>query len=257
MTGLPTGEHALEQFLFESKQGHCEFFASSFALILRAAGVPARLVGGYLGGEYNQLGGYYLVSEDQAHVWVEVYLDGQGWLRIDPSRFAQNAGAVWAPPRRNLLLTVRMMLDSFNHAWNRAVITYDFERQIEVVSNIGTRLQGFEAGRAMKKALPYLAVVIAVVCLSVACFYRQRLFPSREERLLRAFYRRVERDCGVRPERGRVGLFELADLTGNNRVRAFAEIYAGAVYRDRRLTDDEFLHLKRIMRDGFGEEKSV
>ena len=63
MTGLPTGEDALEKFLFESKQGNCEFFASSFALILRGAGVPARLVGGYLGGEYNELGGYFLVSE--------------------------------------------------------------------------------------------------------------------------------------------------------------------------------------------------
>ncbi|MEI6826125.1 MAG: DUF3488 and transglutaminase-like domain-containing protein, partial [Desulfuromonadales bacterium] len=68
---LATGDNALEQFLFDKKQGHCEFFASSFAMLLRLAGVPCRLVGGYLGGEYNEMGGYYIVTEDKAHVWVE------------------------------------------------------------------------------------------------------------------------------------------------------------------------------------------
>src|SRR6185369_3467324 len=94
---LATGDRALEQFLFEKKQGHCEFFASSFALLLRAAGVPCRLVGGYLGGEYNELGGYYLITNDKAHVWVEAFIEGSGWMRIDPSSFAANAGEVWSP----------------------------------------------------------------------------------------------------------------------------------------------------------------
>lgn len=250
-TGLPTGEHALEEFLFESRQGHCEFFASSFALLLRAAGVPARLVGGYLGGEYNQMGGYYLVSEDMAHVWVEAYIDGQGWLRIDPSSFARNAGAVWAAPRKSLLLKIKMTLDSLDHTWNRVVITYDFERQLDVAVQVGTRLQGVEAGRALKAVLPYLLVVLGGAIFSAVLCYRKRIFPSREERLLRSYYRRVERDCGVRPERGRVGLFELADLTGNSKVRKFADLYAGAVYRDRRVTDAEYCQLKQIVRDGF------
>ena len=93
MQGLPTGGDALERFLFEGKQGNCEFFASVFAILARSAGIPARLVGGYLGGEYNDAGGYYLVTESMAHVWVEVYIDGKGWLRIDPSGFASNAGS--------------------------------------------------------------------------------------------------------------------------------------------------------------------
>jgi hypothetical protein len=71
--------------------------------------------------------------------------------------------------------------------------------------------------------------------------------------LLRAFYRRVERDCSVTVERGRVGLFELAALSGNPRVRLFADTYAGVVYRDRRLTDDEFGRLRRLVREGFKE----
>jgi transglutaminase-like putative cysteine protease len=251
MTGLPTGENALEQFLFEGKQGNCEFFASSFALILRAAGIPSRLVGGYLGGEYNQLGGYYLVSEDQAHVWVEAYITGQGWLRIDPSSFARNASAVWAPTGKSLLLKVRMTLDSLDHAWNRSVITYDFERQIDVARTVGTRLQGIEAGRIVKNSVPYLGSAFVILLVSLVVWKRKGLFLSREERLLRRFYRRLDQDCGIVVERGRAGLFEVAERTGNSDVRSFVDIYAGAVYRDRRLNEQEFGLLQNILKGGF------
>ena len=253
MTGLPTGADALERFLFEGRQGHCEFFASSSALILRAAGVPARLVGGYLGGEYNQLGGYYLVTEEMAHVWVEVHIAGQGWLRMDPSSFAQNAAAVWAPSRKNLLLKIRMTLDSLDHSWNRAVITYDFERQAAAVRTAATRLQGGEAGRLLKALAPWLWCTLGVGAVFVLMFNRSRFFPSREERVLRRFYRRVRRDCALEFERGRVGLFELAGRSHNPALHEFATLYAGAVYRDRRLTDTEYLRLKQIVRAGFTE----
>ncbi len=250
--GLPTGDHALEQFLFESRQGHCEFFASSFALVLRAAGVPARLVGGYLGGDYNQLGGYYLVTEEMAHVWVEVYIDGQGWLRVDPSSFAGNADAVWARPKRSLIQKLRMSIDSLDHTWNRTVISYDFERQIEVARGVGSRLQGFSMGNLLRVVRPYLLPSALLVVMSVLVLNRKRFFPSREERLLRAFYRCVERECGVRVERGRVGLFEIAALTGNAAVHEFALIYGGAVYRDRRLSEQEFRRLQELVR-GLGK----
>lgn len=252
-SGLPTGDHALEQFLFESRQGHCEFFASSFALVLRAAGVPTRLVGGYLGGDYNQLGGYYLVTEEMAHVWVEVYIEGQGWLRVDPSSFAGNADAVWARPKRSLIQKLRMSIDSLDHTWNRTVISYDFERQIEVARGVGSRLQGFSTGKLWRGVRPYLVPAALLVAIFVLMLNRKRFFPSREERLLRAFYRCVERECGVRVERGRVGLFEIAALTGNAAVHEFASIYGGAVYRDRRLSEQEFRRLQDILRSGFGD----
>jgi transglutaminase-like putative cysteine protease len=250
-SGLPTGENALEQFVFESKQGHCEFFASSFALTLRAAGVPARLVGGYLGGEYNQMGGYYQVSEEMAHVWVEVYITGQGWLRVDPSSFAENAGSVWSAPRVSFLSKVRMALDSLYHTWNRAVITYDFERQVDAARKVGARMQTVVVVRMLKVFLPYLAAVIGLVGVGSIVLYRKRIFLSREDRLLRCFYQRVRQDCGVAVERGRVGLFEIAVQTDNPAVREFADIYAGAVYRDRRPTDDEYRRLRKIVKEGF------
>jgi len=251
-TGLPTGEQALEQFLFEKKQGHCEFFAASFALILRSAGVPTRLVGGYLGGDYNDLGGYYLVSEEMAHVWVEAFITGRGWLRVDPSSFAQNAGAVWGgSPRKSLLRRFRMTLDSLSFAWNSTVITYDFERQLGAVQSAGRHLQGLDGKAALRSVVRYLLIAVGAAGACLVLLYWKRLFPAREERLLRAFYRRVRRDCPVTVERGRVGLFELAERTGNPRVRLFADTYAGAVYRDRRLADDEYRQLRQMVRAGF------
>jgi hypothetical protein len=80
----------------------------------------------------------------------------------------------------------------------------------------------------------------------------KHLLVSREERLLRALYRHVERDCGITPEPGRQGLFEIASAVGDNaKVREFVDIYAGAVYRDRRLTPEERTRLKRLLRAGF------
>jgi transglutaminase-like putative cysteine protease len=251
-SGLPTGEQALDQFLFDKKQGQCEFFAASFALILRAAGVPARLVGGYLGGEYNELGSYYLVSEDMAHVWVEAFIGGHGWVRVDPSSFAQNAGAVWgAAAPKSLSRKLRLLIDSLDHTWNSAVISYDFERQIAVASSVGRRLQVIDASAFFKGGARYLLMLAGALGVCWLLLYRKRLFPSREERLLRAFYRRVRRDCSLTVERGRVGLFELADLTGSSRVRLFADTYAGAVYRDRKLSADEYRRLRQMIRKGF------
>jgi protein-glutamine gamma-glutamyltransferase len=77
-SNLPTGPDAIDKFLFESKKGHCELFAVSFAAALRLAGLPTRLVGGYYGGDYNEMAGYYVVTEERAHIWVEVWIEGQG-----------------------------------------------------------------------------------------------------------------------------------------------------------------------------------
>lgn len=254
MKDLPVGDNALEQFLFEKKQGHCEFFASAFALVLRMAGVPARLAAGYLGGEYNELGGYYLITEDMAHVWVEAFIAGKGWVRIDPSGFAQNAGAIWGGgPKRDLLSRLRLALDSFNHSWNRTIIVYDFDRQVEVARTVGQKLHGLEPGKVLKAS--WSGLLLAGLCIAAVVLYkgRKRLWPSREERLLRKFYRAVERDCQVKVKHEAVGLFELASACGDRRVRDFVQIYAGAVYRDRRLTSEEYHRLKQMVRNGFGK----
>ena len=257
-TELATGDTALEQFLFDKKQGHCEFFASSFALLLRSAGVPCRLVGGYLGGEYNEMGGYYIVTEDKAHVGVEAYLDGSGWVRIDPSVFATNAGDVWNNKKsRDFMLQATLMLDSFNHLWNRIVITYDFEQQMNAVSRVSSQIQSLNPAIIVRRSLPYGAGILLLIGILFAV-RRSSLFLSREERILRSFLRTVERACNISTGEGNIGLFELAAAAENEHVSEFVAIYAGAVYHDRRLTDDEYRSLRRIhgALAGFRSDKS-
>ncbi|MBV5339039.1 MAG: DUF3488 domain-containing transglutaminase family protein [Deltaproteobacteria bacterium] len=245
---LPTGDRAIEQFMFEKKQGHCEFFASSFALLLRAAGVPCRLVGGYLGGEYNKMGGYYLVSDDKAHVWVEAYIDGSGWVRIDPSSFAVNAGDLWkAAGSRSLGFRIALTIDSLNHVWNRMVITYDFEQQVKIVRHVGMSFKGINPAKILHNSMPYLAVILLLTALLFA-IRRSSVFRSREQSILRLFLRTVEREFDISSGDGGSGLFEIASATANSHVSDFVEIYAGAVYHDRTLTDDEYHRLRQILR---------
>ncbi|MEJ2199438.1 MAG: transglutaminase family protein, partial [Desulfuromonadaceae bacterium] len=99
---------------------------------MRLAGVPSRLVGGYYGGEYNQFGGYYLVTEEAAHVWVEALLEDNCWLRIDPSTLADNAGEALLASRSRSLSFGRRLLDGIDYLWTQSVLTYDFSRQFEI-----------------------------------------------------------------------------------------------------------------------------
>lgn len=77
--------NAVDDFLFNTKRGFCEHYASAFTVMARAAGIPARIVTGYQGGEFNSLGGYFIVRQSDAHAWAEVWLEGRGWKRIDPT----------------------------------------------------------------------------------------------------------------------------------------------------------------------------
>jgi transglutaminase-like putative cysteine protease len=77
--------HAIDDFLMDGRQGFCEHYAAAFVVLMRAAGIPARIVGGFLGGEPNPYGNYLIVRDAHAHTWAEVWLDGQGWVRFDPT----------------------------------------------------------------------------------------------------------------------------------------------------------------------------
>ena len=79
------GRNAVDEFLFDTREGFCEHFASSFVVLMRAAGVPARVVTGYAGGYRNPIGGYWLVRNSDAHAWAEIWLAGRGWVRMDPT----------------------------------------------------------------------------------------------------------------------------------------------------------------------------
>jgi transglutaminase-like putative cysteine protease len=141
-----------ETFLFEAKQGFCEHFASSFALLMRLAGVPTRIVTGYMGGELNPIGNYMVVRQSDAHAWCEVWLPEQGWIRVDPTtesapeRLAGSLlsgagsgeeGFQFNPFRGAFFRQVEYIFDVINNEWNQWVVGYDFDTQTDLLSRAG------------------------------------------------------------------------------------------------------------------------
>ncbi len=177
----------LEAFLFSHLTGYCEYFASALALMLRSAGIPARLVGGYLGGEYNPAGGYYLVRQSAAHTWVEAWLPGSGWTRLDPTPAAGELGMTLASRRAR---KPRLWLDALRMKWNSWVVQYDTETQVEILRLAGRglrRAMSFRGGVA--KAGWAIAGLAAMACLAAAVRFlpvrRQTPWKRRYARFLR------------------------------------------------------------------------
>jgi transglutaminase-like putative cysteine protease len=119
------GDDPLARFLFETREGHCEYFASAMAIMLRSIGIPSREVNGFLPGEYNDLGGDYIVRASDAHSWVEVYFPSTGWLTFDPTPAApESAGGFRA--------RLGQYIDWMELSWREWVINYDLNHQMQL-----------------------------------------------------------------------------------------------------------------------------
>jgi transglutaminase-like putative cysteine protease len=148
------GRDSVDEFLFESREGFCEHFSSAFVFLMRAAGVPARVVTGYQGGELNPVDGRFTVRQSDAHAWAEVFLRGRGWTRVDPTvlsaprrldeGLARAVAAVDALPlmlRPDMawLRSLRYNWEALTHQWNLLVLGYNPDRQRELMSWFGMR----------------------------------------------------------------------------------------------------------------------
>jgi protein-glutamine gamma-glutamyltransferase len=122
----------LEVFLFEQKRGHCEYYSSAMAIMLRTLGVPARNVTGFVGGQYNPYGGYYALRQGDAHSWVEVYQRGSGWVTYDPTPTSRAA----VGPREGIWSDVGAMLDALRTRWNTSVVGYDLRTQVGLLRKL-------------------------------------------------------------------------------------------------------------------------
>ena len=124
----------IANFLFVRKRGHCEYFASSMAIMLRTLGIPSRLVNGFRNGEYNDLTGSYIVRARNAHTWVEAYISGVGWTSFDPTPSeAAPVATTWS--------RFRLYLDAAQEFWREWVINYDFGHQRELTLSTVTKAQ--------------------------------------------------------------------------------------------------------------------
>jgi protein-glutamine gamma-glutamyltransferase len=178
---------SVDDFLFGTRQGFCGHFASAFTTMMRAAGIPARVVSGYQGGDWNPLGGYLIVRQSHAHAWSEVWLPGSGWIRVDPTAAvapervergieAAFAGSELLPGAlmrdSELLWQAGMLWDRANAAWNDWVVNFDLATQESMLTDLGFEDPDW---RAFATALVVgLAAGFAVLAAWLALEWRPR-----------------------------------------------------------------------------------
>ena len=180
----------IDEFLFETKAGFCEHYSSSFTFMLRAAGIPARVVAGYQGGELSRSGNVWEVRQMDAHAWTEVWLEGQGWLRVDPTAFVaperveqgmntmtqaqgatmfgEGAGAQISYQQYQMLQTLRRLSDQASYYWQKDVVGYDQDKQADSL------LKWFNI-RSMMEQIIWLAMsAISVMAILVFFIWQRR-----------------------------------------------------------------------------------
>jgi transglutaminase-like putative cysteine protease len=183
---LPLGQNSMDDFLFGTRAGFCEHYASAFVVVMRAMGIPARVVTGYQGGEMNGVDGFMTIRQSDAHAWAEVWLDKRGWVRVDPT-------AAVAPNRIQLDLTravptrilgglmtfdtgqdsllgrlraLRQNWDAFNNAWNQWVLDYTPDRQRSLLESMGLKNVDWGTMAALMFGLGALVVMATAIPLT-------------------------------------------------------------------------------------------
>jgi len=198
LTPPKLADSSVDEFLFTTRRGFCGHYASAFAALMRAAGIPARVVTGYQGGTFNRFADYWIVRQSDAHAWNEVWIDGSGWLRvdptsaIDPSRVdrglndAVNADdrlasrwqrrTVWFPD-------VRLRLDALRELWRERILLFDQDSQQHVLEWLN-----IPEPDGQKLAL-VLTVALCLVLSWLTWEVRREADPVRKESLVRAYAR--------------------------------------------------------------------
>ncbi len=192
----------IDEFLFETRRGFCEHYAAAFTLLMRAAGIPSRVVTGYQGGQYNDIGGYLVVRQRDAHAWSEVWLAGRGWTRVDPTAavsparieqgvdvalaLAEGEATDEARGLNHLWRRARFGLDALGVAWNRWIADFDAGQQASLFAVLG--ITGWTV-----LALVLGGGLLAFVLVLVLWLRRQDRPADPVQRLYREFCRRLAR----------------------------------------------------------------
>jgi len=267
---------SLEQFLLESKSGHCEYFSAAMAIMLRTLGIPTRVANGFLASEYNRFGDYYQVRQSDAHSWVEVFFPAHGWVPFDPT-----------PPQtqENLPLarTLRQIFDMLQIAWVEYVVDFSFQDQQRMFRTLFSFLKPDAGGRGFSlnlrlsrsgggptAAVAALLLLLLGAALAVAAwklFHRGRLTasgaprpgrpPSRDARSVIAFYERLLKILTRKGFQRRQGQTprELASAVSASApeladpVRTVTEVYYAVRFGQRPLSPRLRRRLQQLLRE--------
>jgi hypothetical protein len=229
LSGSPPPD-PLAYFLFDKRAGHCEYFASAMTVMLRSAGIPARIVNGFLTGEYNDVGGDFIVRASDAHSWVEVFFPTYGWLTFDPTPAAEEV----AP---GSFAQFARYWDWFQLQWNEWIINYDFMHQITLAQNLQRvsrdwteqlrrkfadarreatdQLEAWQA-RALHTAafLPTSFAIISALCIFVIL-----LQPKVRERLMTLWHLRIVTASAMTPHLATIQYNEMLRLLSRRGIR--------------------------------------
>jgi hypothetical protein len=192
-------QHVADEFLFDYRRGFCEHFSAAFVVLMRAAGVPARVVTGYQGGERNPVDDTWVIRQSDAHAWAEVWLEQRGWVRVDPTAvsaparieanlaaavpagdplpFLAGAGLDW-------LREVRYRWWAVNNSWNQWILGYDPQRQRDFLEKLGMQAPDW---RKMTAALAVLCGAVLLALTGWMLYRRPQLDPVQRQ------WRKLER----------------------------------------------------------------
>jgi protein-glutamine gamma-glutamyltransferase len=197
------GTHSADEFWFDRKQGFCEHIASSFVVLMRALGIPARIVTGYQGAKRNSFDDFWVVRQSDAHAWTELWLAGQGWVRVDPTaavspvrtgtlqRLLAPRGVIGTAidtVSPGLALDLRAMWEAVNNGWNQWILNYTQSKQLNLLRNIG-----FESPSWEDLALVLIGCIVLASLGGAAWTLWERRRHDPWLRLLDAAHRRLQR----------------------------------------------------------------
>ena len=211
--GLLPSEAPLDYFLFTSRRGFCEHYAAAYSTLMRAAGIPSRIVLGYQGGEFNQFGKRYVILQSDAHAWSEVWLEGRGWVRQDPTGFVapdrvsygmenyaamdgalspemrlERLSALNSGPWRWLVHNGSQLWDAADEQWNLLILGYDQNTQITLLEKLGIGNMSGVGETALVVAAAF--AILGLAAAAVQLF--ERSAPNAHDPVRRLY----ERFCG-------------------------------------------------------------
>ncbi len=239
----------LDDFLFYSKEGFCEHYATAMAVLLRAVGIPSRIVTGFAPDEWNSLGGYYVVRAQDSHSWVEAYIDGVGWKTYDPT-----PGAAYGAERHATVLSD--YVDLVRWRWNRYIVYFSSDDQREMGGALGTGASGvFAKARSMVGPLGAMkgpnnaGLLVALVSLTAALVWLRRSSFRIKESRTQGYYMEMLRIVGKRglTKRGDETALEFSSRAASPGVSTITEAYQAERYGNVHPTEAEEFRIKQAL----------
>ncbi len=217
------GKNTIDEFLFETQRGFCEHFSSSFVVLMRSAGIPARVVVGYQGGQWIEEEQYLRVSQTDAHAWAEVWLDGKGWQRVDPtaavapSRIERNLfEALGAEDKEQLthyrsaewLQDLKLKWDAINYRWQQWILGFDSQAQQAMLRDWFGKL-------SLLKLAFLMVLFVGLIFLMIALwqYYRSRRHVSQDVLLYQRYLKRLQKFFDVNETSSLAQINDMAECT--------------------------------------------